>query len=101
MLNEQIHYVMRKSSTGLRRRAWISPASGDMFCGVCLRGRVLPELGATCSGCGSQVVGQMVAVSGGANRPAYAAVRAERRKREAERAVAAARMGNVLTMRAG
>lgn len=100
-MSEQIHYLMRKPATGIQRSVWVSPVSGQMFCGICLRGRIEARIGATCASCDSQVVADFTALPGGVRRPAYAAIRAEKRKRETERSVAAARLGNVLTMRAG
>lgn len=102
-VNHQIYHVMRKPSTGMQRSGWISPTTGNMYCGICLRGRVEMSLGSRCAICDSRVVREFTATQGGATRPAYAAIRAEKRKRERETAhtVAVARSGKVLTMRAG
>ncbi len=100
-MNAQTYFVMQKSSTGTRRIAWTSPTSGDLYCGVCLRGTVSPKLASSCATCGSKVVGRFSTVAGGVERPGYAAIRAEKKKREAQKAVAADRTGNLLVMRAG
>ena len=102
-VNNQIYHVMRKASTGMQRNAWVSPTTGNMFCGICLRGRVEMSLDSRCAICDSRVVREFTATQGGANRPAFAAIRAEKRKREREtkHTVSVARSGNILTMRAG
>ena len=97
-LDEQIHYVMRRTPTGVQRSARISQTSGSMFCGICLRGQVKAHVGAECISCGSRVIAQMKALSGGSGRPEYATVQAEKWKRATARAASAARTGNLFTM---
>jgi hypothetical protein len=97
---EESYFVMRKSSTGVQRRVWISPNNGDLYCGVCLRGRVRATLRSKCTSCGSEVAREFAVVSGGVQRPGSSAIRAERKKREQERSTAAARSGNLLIMKA-
>jgi hypothetical protein len=98
---EQKYFLMRKNSTGLERGAWASPSTGDLYCGVCLRGPIEATIGAACALCSSQVIRQFTAVRGGTARSALAAIRAERRKRKEQRLIAAERTGNLLIMRAG
>jgi hypothetical protein len=100
-VNHQIYHVMRKPSTGMQRSGWISPTTGNMYCGICLRGRVEMSLGSRCAICDSRVVRDFTATQGGVDRHAYAAIRAEKRKRETAHTVPVSRSGNVLTMRAG
>jgi hypothetical protein len=100
-MNRQTYFVMRKNLTGVQRRIWISPITGNAFCGVCLRGRVDSQVGSQCAVCESKVVREFTAIPGGASRSPLAAVRAERRARNAQRGVRAARSGNVLIMQAG
>ncbi|HEV2646766.1 MAG TPA: hypothetical protein VGU46_10415 [Acidobacteriaceae bacterium] len=99
-MTETNYFVMRKDSTGTQRNAWTSPTTGEVFCGVCLRGQVEARVGARCGVCEGEVVQQLVATQGGVSRPAFAALRAEKQRRDAERAAAVARAGNLLTMRA-
>ena len=98
---DQRHFVMRKVSTGSQRKAWYSPSTGDLYCGICLRGRVHSAIGSECTVCNSQVVREFSVLPGGYRRPANAAIRAERRTREEQRAAATERAGNLLVMRAG
>ena len=98
---DQKYFLMRKSSSGVQRSAWISPSTGDLYCGICLRGRIEAKLGSACALCASEVIREFMALRGGAVRPASAAIRAERRKREEQRSIVTDRTGNLLIMRAG
>src|SRR5258708_12102024 len=97
---DQRHFVMRKLSTGSQRKAWYSPSTGDLFCGICLRGRVHAAIGSECTVCNSQVVREFSVLPGGYRRPANAAIRAERRTREEHRPAAPQRPYNLLLIRA-
>jgi hypothetical protein len=98
---DQRHFVMRKVSTGLQRKAWYSPSTGELYCGICLRGRVHAAIGSECTVCNSQAVREFSVLPGGYRRPAKAAIRTERRTREEQRAATMERTGNLVVMRAG
>src|SRR5258708_1055338 len=98
---DQRHFLMRKVSTGSERKVWFAAWAGDLYCGIWLRGRVHAAIGSECTVCSSQVVREFSVLPGGYRRPANAAIRAERRTREEQRAAATERTGNLPAMRAG
>ncbi len=96
-VKDQTYFVMRKASTGVQRSAWLSPATGELYCGICLSSRIDATVGSHCERCGSEVMREFQLIRGGVARPA---VRADKRAYNAQR-TAVNRTGKVLTMRAG
>ncbi len=60
------HYaVMTSRNQSTTRLGWKSPSTDEMYCGICMRGVILPEAGAVCPSCGGEVVRTFEVIQGG------------------------------------
>ena len=62
---DRSYAVLRSSSNNAARLSWSSQSSGEMFCGICMRGLITTEIGRVCPTCQSRVAQVFEVVNGG------------------------------------
>jgi hypothetical protein len=90
----QTSYAILEHPQHYARRASWSGSDGVQYCGICMRGVIQPELGHSCSNCGSQVRQVFEVIRGGSPRN----YRAEKRALMTDRSTAAESFLKVQTM---
>ncbi|MGA2728440.1 MAG: hypothetical protein ABSE96_11535 [Terracidiphilus sp.] len=55
MTEMHFYSIMRAVNPSAIRLGWVSPSTGITYCGICLRGVVIPQIGAECKICGAHV----------------------------------------------
>jgi hypothetical protein len=86
------YYLTRKPSSQNTRACWISPSSGELYCGICLSATIAARLGAECPACGSTIE-RILEVSEGGRRSSLGPLR----NRVAVTSAAKERVGKVVT----
>ena len=62
---DRSYAVLRSPSSNAVRLSWSPQSSGEMFCGICMRGLVTTEIGRVCPTCQSRVAQVFEVVNGG------------------------------------
>jgi len=62
---DRSYAVLRNPSSNAARLSWSSQSSGEMFCGICMRGLITTEIGRVCPTCQSRVAQVFEVVNGG------------------------------------
>jgi hypothetical protein len=55
MTELRFYSIMKAVNRSTVRLGWVSPSTGITYCGICLRGVVIPQIGAECNICRAQV----------------------------------------------
>ena len=91
-MSHRSYYLSRSPHRATIRAGWISPSTGDLYCGICLRSVLAPHVGAECPSCGSVVERVFEVAQGGVIRPL-----GPRQNRAAAYIAAKERVGKVVT----
>ena len=65
MSEHRSYAVLHHPNNHAVRLSWSSQSSGEMYCGICLRGLVTTEVGRVCPSCQSRVEQVFEVVNGG------------------------------------
>jgi hypothetical protein len=64
-MSDRSYAVLRNPNNNAVRLSWSSQNSGEMFCGICMRGLITTEIGRVCPTCQSRVAQVFEVVNGG------------------------------------